>query len=106
MTRDIRTNICLVSRDNNLAFSQRKNSSPLSEKARLSGIFYIYKPTISFETASWLDRFEPNGWVAREQVLGVDAMEKVPREFLAQNRLYANPPTLLLAVERLLGDEE
>jgi len=52
--------------------------------------------------ASWLSRFDSRGWVAREQVLGLEAIERVPREFLTQNRTYGNPPTLLLAVEALL----
>lgn len=54
---------------------------------------------------SWLDKFDRNGWVAREQILGQDAIDRVPAQFLAQNRGYANPPTLLLAITSLLEQE-
>lgn len=52
--------------------------------------------------SSWMSRFESSGWVAREQILGAEALERVPVHFQRQNRTFANPPTLLLAVESLL----
>ena len=56
--------------------------------------------------SSWLDRFDQNGWVAREQILGLEAIDRVPPEFLVQNRLYANPPALLLGLDRFLNEEK
>jgi mannosyl-oligosaccharide glucosidase len=50
----------------------------------------------------WYNRMHADGWIPREQILGREAESKVPHEFQAQHREHANPPTLLLAVERLL----
>ena len=38
----------------------------------------------------------------REQILGSEARAQVPAEFVAQNSLVMNPPTLLLAVQKTL----
>ncbi|CAM9998696.1 unnamed protein product [Choristocarpus tenellus] len=48
----------------------------------------------------------PGGWIPREQILGEEARRRVPEEFMAQDISVANPPTLLLLVERLLRDVE
>ena len=66
-----------------------------------------FNPKLAQEVIeSWLTRFDSSGWVAREQVLGLEAIERVPFQFLAQNRTFANPPTLLLAVESLLDVQQ
>ncbi|XP_053921994.1 mannosyl-oligosaccharide glucosidase isoform X3 [Cuculus canorus] len=54
--------------------------------------------------AHWLDLMNADGWIPREQILGEEARAKVPPEFLLQDSETANPPTLLLALERLLPD--
>lgn len=54
--------------------------------------------------AHWLDLMNADGWIPREQILGEEARAKVPPEFLLQQPGTANPPTLLLALERLLPE--
>ncbi|NXW86913.1 MOGS glucosidase, partial [Alopecoenas beccarii] len=54
--------------------------------------------------AHWLDLMNAEGWIPREQILGEEARAKVPPEFVLQHSETANPPTLLLALERLLPD--
>ena len=44
---------------------------------------------------SWICLIDNQGWIAREQILGEEARSYVPSEFIVQNRLYANPPTLI-----------
>uniref|UniRef100_A0AAV1V5C8 Mannosyl-oligosaccharide glucosidase n=1 Tax=Peronospora matthiolae TaxID=2874970 RepID=A0AAV1V5C8_9STRA len=53
-------------------------------------------------TAHWLNLMEKDGYIAREQILGQDARQRVPAEFLIQHAEHANPPTLLLAVEKMV----
>jgi len=53
----------------------------------------------------WFGLMRPNGWIPREQILGVEAVKRVPQEFIAQSESHANPPTLLLVVEKLMRDE-
>jgi mannosyl-oligosaccharide glucosidase len=53
-------------------------------------------------TAHWLGLMRPDGWIPREQILGAEAAARVPFEFLAQRRDHANPPTLLLGLQRQL----
>ncbi|CAI5741675.1 unnamed protein product [Hyaloperonospora brassicae] len=50
----------------------------------------------------WLDLMEEDGYIAREQILGHDARRRVPAEFLIQHAEHANPPTLLLTVEKMV----
>ncbi|KAI9981778.1 hypothetical protein PInf_009548 [Phytophthora infestans] len=52
--------------------------------------------------AHWLGLMEEDGYIAREQILGQDARRRVPREFLVQHVEHANPPTLLLALEKMM----
>ncbi|XP_027761109.1 mannosyl-oligosaccharide glucosidase [Empidonax traillii] len=54
--------------------------------------------------AHWLDLMNADGWIPREQILGDEARARVPPEFVLQHSETANPPTLLLALERLLPD--
>jgi mannosyl-oligosaccharide glucosidase len=52
--------------------------------------------------AHWLNLMEDDGYIAREQILGETARRRVPVEFLVQHVEHANPPTLLLAVEKIV----
>ncbi|KAF1553121.1 Mannosyl-oligosaccharide glucosidase, partial [Eudyptes schlegeli] len=62
-----------------------------------------WDPALSREViAHWLDLMNAEGWIPREQILGEEARAKVPPEFLLQRSETANPPTLLLALQRLL----
>jgi len=49
----------------------------------------------------WYQLMDKNGWIGREQILGEEARSKVPVEFQIQHSTYANPPTLLLVIEKL-----
>lgn len=51
---------------------------------------------------SWIDLIDEDGWVAREQILGEEARSRVPKEFQTQYPLYANPPTLIMAVNMFM----
>ena len=48
----------------------------------------------------------PQGWIAREQILGAEAEARVPEKFRNQDASIANPPTLLLALAALLAQYE
>lgn len=62
-----------------------------------------WDPALSREViAHWLDLMNAEGWIPREQILGEEARARVPPEFLLQSSETANPPTLLLALQRLL----
>lgn len=53
--------------------------------------------------AHWLNLMEDDGYITREQILGEVARRRVfPSEFLIQHVEHANPPTLLLAVEKII----
>ena len=45
---------------------------------------------------------DDDGWIGREQILGVEARSKVPQEFQIQYPHYANPPTLFLVFDSLI----
>lgn len=69
-----------------------------------------WSPEISMRVlASWLDAMYTSsssthgviGWIPREMILGAEAAKRVPDEFVTQRVTVANPPTLLLVVERL-----
>jgi mannosyl-oligosaccharide glucosidase len=57
---------------------------------------------------SWFNLMDEDGWIGREQILGMEARSKVPPEFQVQYPHYANPPTLFLILEtfidRLIAD--
>ncbi|KAM6345980.1 mannosyl-oligosaccharide glucosidase [Podargus strigoides] len=64
-----------------------------------------WDPALSREViAHWLDLMNTEGWIPREQILGEEARARVPPEFVLQHSETANPPTLLLALQRLLPD--
>ncbi|GAB9472186.1 Mannosyl-oligosaccharide glucosidase [Globisporangium polare] len=52
--------------------------------------------------AHWLGLMESDGYIAREQILGQSARRRVPTEFLVQHVEHANPPSLLLCIEKML----
>ena len=55
---------------------------------------------------SWFGQIQsdssPPGWLPREQILGEEARRRVPSEFQAQKPSVANPPVLILALEKIL----
>lgn len=56
-----------------------------------------WSPSISREILShWLDLMAASGWIAREQILGMESRVRVPDEFVPQSPDAANPPTLFL----------
>ncbi|XP_013774541.1 mannosyl-oligosaccharide glucosidase-like [Limulus polyphemus] len=50
----------------------------------------------------WLDLMNVEGWIPREQILGLEAQSRVPAEFIVQKNTNGNPPTLLLALESIV----
>lgn len=55
--------------------------------------------------AHWFDLMNVDGWIPREVILGQEAESKVPEEFLVQKATNANPPTFLIALERMLQEQ-
>lgn len=61
-----------------------------------------WNPSISREIVSyWLDLMAASGWIAREQILGMESRVRVPDEFVAQSPDAANPPTLFLVLSEM-----
>ncbi|CAH0394013.1 unnamed protein product [Bemisia tabaci] len=50
----------------------------------------------------WLDLMNVEGWIPREQILGKEALSKVPEEFVVQFNTNANPPTFFLTLQFIL----
>ncbi|KAM7487154.1 hypothetical protein LguiB_024638 [Lonicera macranthoides] len=50
----------------------------------------------------WLDLMNIDGWIPREQILGAEALSKVPEEFVLQYPTNGNPPTLFLVLRDLV----
>ncbi|XP_022151803.1 mannosyl-oligosaccharide glucosidase GCS1-like [Momordica charantia] len=50
----------------------------------------------------WLDLMNIDGWIPREQILGAEALSKVPEEFIPQHPSNANPPALFLVMRELV----
>ncbi|KAI4336596.1 hypothetical protein L6164_015105 [Bauhinia variegata] len=46
----------------------------------------------------WLDLMNVDGWIPREQILGAEALSRVPEEFVPQHPTNGNPPTLFLVL--------
>lgn len=59
-----------------------------------------WNPDISRQCLdAWLRATQQNGWIPREQVLGLEARSRFPqhvKHLMIQNPLIANPPTILL----------
>lgn len=51
----------------------------------------------------WLDLMNIDGWIPREQILGAEALSKVPEEFVLQHPTNGNPPTLFLVLHDLVS---
>ncbi|XP_072941314.1 mannosyl-oligosaccharide glucosidase isoform X2 [Epargyreus clarus] len=52
--------------------------------------------------AHWLDLLNVEGWIPREQILGAEALARVPAQFVVQSNAAANPPMLALTLARLV----
>jgi mannosyl-oligosaccharide glucosidase len=50
----------------------------------------------------WFDLMNVEGWIPREQILGVEAIAKVPEQFITQKNTNANPPTFFLTLQKIL----
>lgn len=50
----------------------------------------------------WFDLMNVEGWIPREQILGSEALAKVPEEFVTQQNTNANPPTFFLTLQHIL----
>jgi len=53
---------------------------------------------------TWLDTMDKEGWIPREQIRGNEAENQVPSEFINQDRLIANPPTLLFPIKIFINN--
>ncbi|KAK7246976.1 hypothetical protein RIF29_41850 [Crotalaria pallida] len=51
----------------------------------------------------WLDLMNIDGWIPREQILGAEALSRVPEEYVPQHPTNGNPPTLLLALSDIVS---
>ena len=67
----------------------------------LSNSFLTDIPSLEI-IKSWFHLMDDEGWIAREQILGMEARSKVPPEFTVQYPHYANPPTLFMALEAFM----
>uniref|UniRef100_A0A1B6DLQ2 Mannosyl-oligosaccharide glucosidase n=1 Tax=Clastoptera arizonana TaxID=38151 RepID=A0A1B6DLQ2_9HEMI len=54
----------------------------------------------------WFDLMNIEGWIPREQILGLEALAKVPEEFVTQINSNANPPTFFLTLQLMLNNYE
>ncbi|XP_063165814.1 mannosyl-oligosaccharide glucosidase [Candoia aspera] len=62
-----------------------------------------WDPALSQEVlAHWFDLMNTEGWIPREQILGDEALAKVPPEFVVQHSQAGNPPTFFLVLQQLL----
>lgn len=52
----------------------------------------------------WFDLLNTDGWIPREQILGLEARAKVPQEFVVQNNEFANPPTFFLPLKNIVKE--
>lgn len=50
----------------------------------------------------WLDLMNIDGWIPREQILGNEALSRVPEEFVPQHPTNGNPPTMFLALNDII----
>ncbi|CAN8076841.1 unnamed protein product [Agarophyton chilense] len=57
----------------------------------------------------WMEAGQEDGWIPREQILGIEARNRFPRHIehlIVQDPNIANPPTILLAIHSLLKLKE
>jgi mannosyl-oligosaccharide glucosidase len=67
----------------------------------------VFDTQVSLEIIkNWVTLIDKDGWLPREQILGDEARSKVPSEFQVQYPDYANPPTLVTALEKQLDFAE
>lgn len=52
----------------------------------------------------WFDLINIEGWIPREQILGVEALARVPENFVIQQNTNGNPPTFFLVLKHLLDN--
>lgn len=52
--------------------------------------------------AHWFDLMNIEGWIPREQILGQEALAKVPEEFVTQTNTNANPPTFFITLRYIM----
>ncbi|KAL0269735.1 UNVERIFIED_CONTAM: hypothetical protein PYX00_007370 [Menopon gallinae] len=50
----------------------------------------------------WFDLMNVEGWIPREQILGQEALARVPEEFVTQHNSHANPPAFFLTIDFIL----
>lgn len=53
-----------------------------------------------------MDLMNAEGWIPREQILGIEALAKVPSEFVVQKNTNANPPTFFITLQYILDNYE
>ena len=51
---------------------------------------------------TWFSTMSSTGWMAREQIRGAEQIAQVPPQFLTQDKLVANPPTFIYAIENVM----
>nr|XP_004504457.1 mannosyl-oligosaccharide glucosidase GCS1-like isoform X2 [Cicer arietinum] len=51
----------------------------------------------------WLDLINIDGWIPREQILGAEALSRIPEEYVAQHPTNGNPPTMFLALSGIIN---
>lgn len=54
----------------------------------------------------WFDLMNVEGWIPREQILGAEALDRVPAEFVTQVNTNANPPLFLLTLNFIIQNFE
>ncbi|CAH0553767.1 unnamed protein product [Brassicogethes aeneus] len=54
----------------------------------------------------WFDLMNAEGWIPREQILGVESLAKVPEQFVVQRNTNANPPTFFLTLRHIIENYE
>lgn len=52
----------------------------------------------------WFDLINIEGWIPREQILGVEALARVPEQFVIQHNTNGNPPTFFLVIKQILDN--
>lgn len=52
---------------------------------------------------SWLSTMSATGWIPREQIRGAEAVNQVPPGFITQDKMIANPPTLIFPINAFIN---